>query len=77
MSPETPYRIQETERRLNKLEERTEDIAVMRSELRGLAKMVEHLSDKADANQRALLATALSVTGSAIIIALSIFLVLK
>jgi hypothetical protein len=77
VAPETPYRDQQIERRLDRLEAKTDDLGVIRSELGDLRRLVEKLSDKADANQRALLTTALSVTASAIIIALSIFLVLK
>jgi hypothetical protein len=78
VAPElTPYRLERLENRVDKLDARTDDLGVIRAELRDLHNMVEKLTEKADANQRALLTTALSVAGSAIIIALSIFLVLK
>jgi hypothetical protein len=78
VAPElTPYRLDRLENRVDHIEEKVDDIAVMRSELRGLGKMVETLTERADANQKALITTALSVAASAIIIAFSVFTVIK
>jgi hypothetical protein len=78
VAPEnTPYRLDRLENRIDRLETKTDDLGVIRAKVEDLHDLVGRLSDKADANQRALLTTALSVTASAIIIALSIFLVLK
>jgi hypothetical protein len=78
VAPEnTPYRLERLENRIDRLETKTDDLGVIRAKVEDLHDLVGRLSDKADANQRALLTTALSVTASAIIIALSIFLVLK
>jgi hypothetical protein len=78
VAPElTPYRLDRLENRVDHIEEKVDDIAVMRSELRGLGKMVETLTKRADANQKALITAALSVAASAIIIAFSVFTVIK
>jgi hypothetical protein len=78
VAPElTPYRLDRLENRVDKLDAKTDDLGIIRDQLHDLRGDVAKLIEKADANQRALLTTALSVTASAIIIALSIFLVLK
>jgi hypothetical protein len=78
VAPElTPYRLDRLENRVDHIEEKVDDIAVMRSELRGLGKMVETLTERADANQKALIATALSIAASAIIFAVTAFTVIK
>jgi hypothetical protein len=78
VAPEiTPYRLDRLENRVDKLDAKTDDLGIIRDQLHDLRGDVAKLIEKADANQRALLTTALSVSASAIIIALSIFLVLK
>lgn len=74
------YRVGQLERRVEKLEQRTEDIGVLRNEItnlwravNGLSKELATLDSKIEDHTRALYTAALSVAGGAILVAITLF----
>ena len=72
----TRYRLQELERRVGSLENRTEPVPVLRVEMDGLRRELKDIADEVSSLRRALYTAALSVTGGAVIFAVTILQVL-
>ncbi len=73
----TRYRLQELERRMNSLEARTEPVPVLRSEMDNLRRELRDLGVEVGSLRKALYTAALSVTGGAVIFAVTILQVLR
>jgi predicted nuclease with TOPRIM domain len=76
VSPETPYRIEQIERRIDRLERVTENVNVMQNEVANLRAELHELSEKVDGLNKAIITAALSFVVGALILALSISQVL-
>jgi hypothetical protein len=72
--PDIPFRIAELERRFNKLEDRAEDVPVLRAEYALLAQAVKDLAEETKTLRRSIVLAAFSFalsvvgTGAALII---------
>jgi archaellum component FlaC len=75
--PVDEYRLTSLENRMGKLEDRTENVAVMRNQIAGLKEELHELGQEVGSLRKALYTAALSVAGGAIIFALTLLQVLQ
>lgn len=72
--PDTPFRLAEAERRLGKLEDRTEGISPLATEVKGLREALGDLKGEVKTLRMAIITAAISFAGGAVTLALSIIL---
>jgi hypothetical protein len=72
--PNLIYRMVEAERRLGRVEERTEDVRILRAEYGHLSGRITELTDEVRALRRAVVTAAISFAASAVLIAITTIL---
>ncbi len=72
-----PYRIGEVERRLARIEEKSEALPTLKANSETLARDLLVLADEVRALRRAIVTAAISFAGSALVIAVSVLIALK
>lgn len=72
-----PYRLGEVERRLARIEEKSEALPTLKANSETLARDLLVLADEVRALRRAIVTAAISFAGSALLIAVSVLIALK
>lgn len=75
--PDIPYRVGDLERRLLKVEDRLEDVPVLRNDTNHNSNAIHELADEVKALRRALYTAALSFAIGALSIAISVLFALR